>query len=352
MHQMTHRKCVIDCDPGHDDLAAIMLLCYSPSLDLQFISTTHGNQTVNKTYQNARRTLNLIKLADKIPVYRGFSRPLVREGVACPEIHGESGLGGVDWNPIDSTMPKNPALDLLGYKSEEELCPTDFFGHLHRLINEVKEGEKFDIVETASMTNIAQYILAFPADAKKIRVVTMGGNFMVVGNITPFAEFNVLVDPEAYDIVLNSDAELIFAAPLDITHTVLVDDHVLAKIKESTEANSTLFYTMITNLLMFFKDTYKEVFGFECPPLHDPVAVFYLLRPDCFESVKCHVNIETKGEYTYGCCCHDLLLKKKDPQHSKEPNTTVCLKLKEGGHDAFWSEMCRAFNLISKAVGK
>ena len=349
---MTRLKCIIDCDPGHDDLAAIMLLIYSPSLDAQFISTAHGNQTVNKTYQNARRTLNLIKRADKIPVYRGFSKPLIREGVACPEIHGESGLGGVDWTPIDSTMPRNPALDILGYESEEQLCPTDFFNHLHKLINEVKEGERFDIITTASMTNIAQYILAYPADTKKMRIQSMAGNFMVVGNITPFAEFNVLIDPEAYDIVLKSDVEMIFSAPLDITHTVLVDDQVLNKIKESTIENSPLFYTMISSLLTYFKDTYKTVFGFQYPPLHDPVAVFYLLRPDCFESTQCHVDIETKGEFTYGCCCHDLLLKKKDPSKLKEPNATVCLKLKEGGHEAFWNEMCKAFNQISKEVGK
>ena len=349
---MSRQKCILDCDPGHDDLAAIMLLVYSSSLDCQFISTTHGNQTVNKTYQNARRTLNLIKRADKIPVYKGYSRPLIRESVACPEIHGDSGLGGVDWDPIDKTMPRNPVLDLLGYKSEDELKPTDFFNHLHRLISEVPDGQRFQIITTGSMTNIAQYILSFPDDAKKMRVTSMAGNFMVVGNITPFAEFNVLIDPEANDIVLNSGAEMIFAAPLDITHTVLVDSHVMNLIKEATEPYSPTFFKMISSLLMFFKDTYLEVFGFESPPLHDPVAVFYVLHPECFESSKCHVDIETKGQYTYGACCHDLLIKKKDPANAKQPNALVCLKLKEGGHDTFWKEMCNAFNLIAKELGK
>lgn len=349
---MIKKKCVLDCDPGHDDLVAIMLLVYSSSLHPEFITTTHGNQTVNKTYQNARRTLNLINRADKIPVYRGFSKPLIREGVACPEIHGESGLGGVDWDPIDSTMPKNPALDILGYKSEDELIPTDFFKPLHQLISEVKDGDRFDIITTASMTNMAQYILSYPDDAKKIRITSMAGNFLVVGNITAFAEFNVLIDPEANNIILESDAEMIFAAPLDITHTVLVDDLVMAKIKESTFQNSPQFFTMISSLLTFFKDTYKTVFGFSSPPLHDPVAVFYLLHPECFESTTCHVNIETKGEYTYGCCCHDLLLKKKDPSKAQEPNATVCLKLKPGGLDTFWTELCKVFELIAKEVGK
>ncbi|OHT13170.1 Inosine-uridine preferring nucleoside hydrolase family protein [Tritrichomonas foetus] len=349
---MSRTKCILDCDPGHDDLAAIMLMVCSDKLDPQFISTTHGNQTVNKTYQNARRTLNLIKRADKIPVYRGFSRPLVRESVACPEIHGESGLGGVDWEPIDATMPRNPVLDLLGYKTEDELQPTDFYKHLHQLISEVPEGERFQVITTGSMTNIAQYLLAYPNDAKKMTVTSMAGNFMVVGNITSFAEFNVLIDPEANDIVVKSEAEMIFAAPLDITHTVLVDSKVMEMIKEATEPHSPLFYNMISSLLMFFKDAYLHVFGFESPPLHDPVAVFYLLHPECFESEKCHVDIETKGEFTYGACCHDLLMKKKDPSKAKPANVTVCLKLKEGGHEIFWKEMCRAFNLIAKEVGQ
>lgn len=349
---MSVKKCILDCDPGHDDFAAIILLLCAPSLDVQFISTSHGNQSVNKTYQNTRRTLNLIKRADKIPVYRGFSTPLVRKSLAAAAIHGESGLGGCDWSAIDATMPRNPALDLLGYKKENELCPTDFYGHLHRLLSEVKDGERFEIIATAAMTNIAQYILTYPEDAKKMRIQSMGGNFNVVGNVSPFAEFNVLIDPEAYNIVLNSEAEMIFAAPLDITHTVLVDDQVMERIKEATEPNSPLFYNIVSNLLNFFKDSYKNVYGFPYPPLHDPVAVFYLLRPDLFESVECHVDVETKGEFTYGCCCHDIVERRKGPQNAKKPNAIVCLKLKEGGQKVFWDEMINAFNIVSKDARK
>ena len=346
-------KCVLDCDPGHDDLAMIMLAVYNPKLDVQFISTTHGNQTVNKTYMNARRTLTLIKRADKIPVYRGYSRPLVRESVACPEIHGESGLGGVDWSEVDKEMPPNPALKLLGYDDESQLQPTDFFKHLHRLISETKEGERFNVITTGSQTNIAQYLLAYPQDAKKIKMTTMAGNFMIVGNITPFAEFNVLIDPEATDYILKSGVEYVFAAPLDITHTVLITENVLNDIRNATRPYSPRFAEMIEKLLMFFKDTYKEVFGFNDPPLHDPVAAFYVIAPEWFESQQCHVDIETKGEYTYGCCCTDLLLKKRDPSKAVKPNNaTVCLKLKEGGHDAFWKAMIAVWTEIAKEVGK
>lgn len=344
-------KCVLDCDPGHDDLAMIMLAVYNPKLDVQYISTTHGNQTVNKTYINARRTLNLIKRADKIPVYRGYSRPLTRESVACPEIHGESGLGGVDWDPVDKTMPRNPALDILGYKDESELRPTDFFKHLHRLIEESED--RFNVITTGSQTNIAQYLLAYPEDGKKIRMTTMAGNFMVVGNITPFAEFNVLIDPEAADYIIKCGVDYHFAAPLDITHTVLITDQILERIRSSLSPLAPTFCEMLIKLLTFFKDTYRDVFGFESPPLHDPVAAFYLIAPEYFHAVRCHVDIETKGEYTYGACCTDLVLKKRDPSKAVKPdNATVCLKLKEGGHDAFWDAIIGAWTEIAKEVGK
>mgnify|MGYP004700451731 FL=1 len=341
-------KCILDCDPGHDDMVAIMLMMYSSSLDPQFITTVHGNQTVQKTYLNARRTLHLIQCGDKIPVYRGYSAPLCRDGIACPEIHGESGLGGVDWNEFDKTLPRNPALDILGYSDESELKPNDFFKHLHRLIEEVPTGERFQVITTASMTNIAQYILAYPDDAKKIRISCMAGNFKTVGNILPFSEFNVLVDPEATDRLLKSGIEFHFSAPLDITHTVLVTDDVMKKIYDATYQYSPKFFNVINALLMFFKDTYRDVFGFASPPLHDPVAVYYLLHPEQFKEVHCHVDIETKGEYTYGACCSDLLMKKI----TKPPNAYVCLELINNGIESFWNTLIDVWSRIAQKIGK
>ena len=346
-------KCALDCDPGHDDLAMIMLAVYNPKLSVQYISTTHGNQTVNKTYLNARRTLTLIKRADKIPVYKGYSRPLIRDSIACPEIHGESGLGGVDWKKIDEEIPKNPALDIMGYKDESELKPNDFFIHLHKLIMELKDDEKFNIISTGSQTNTAQYLLAYPEDAKKIKFTCMAGNFTIVGNIMPFAEFNVMIDPEATNYILNSGVEYVFAAPLDITHTVLITDKVMEEIRNSTKVYSPLFAEMIEKLLLFFKDSYRDVFGFIYPPLHDPVAAFHVISPECFEHEECHVDIETKGEFTYGCCCTDLIYKKKGFNEKfvgKKHNATVCLKLKEGGIDAFWKAMIEVFTNIAKEI--
>jgi inosine-uridine nucleoside N-ribohydrolase len=343
-------KCALDCDPGHDDLAMIMLAVYSPKLDVQFISTVHGNQTVDKTYINARRTLTLIKRADRIPVYRGYSKPLVRSSVVCPEIHGESGLGGVDWSSIDSAMPRNPALDLQGYSNDSQLQPTDFFNHLHRLIAE--SPDRFDLIVTGSQTNIAQYLMAFPADASKLRITVMAGNFTVIGNISPFAEFNVLIDPEATRYILSTPVDYVFAAPLDITHTVLVTSQVLDLIRAATEPYSTEFAKTIVSLLVFFKDTYKTVFQFEDPPLHDPIAAFHLIAPEAFEHIQLHVDIETAGEFTAGACCSNLVEKRRKPEKSSKPdNATVCLKLKPGGLDLFWKCMIDTWGKIAQEVG-
>ena len=346
-------KCALDCDPGHDDAIMIMLAVYHPKLSVQYISTTHGNQTVNKTYLNARRILTLIHRADTIPVYKGYSRPLIRESIACPEIHGESGLAGVDWEKIDKKMPKNPALNIMNYTDESELKPNDFFLHLHKLISQLDENEKFYIISTGSQTNTAQYLLAYPDDAKKIIFTCMAGNFTIVGNIMPFSEFNVMIDPESTNFILNSGVEYFFAAPLDITHTVLITDEIMEKIRNNIKKYSNEFAEIIENLLMFFKDSYKEVFNFNFPPLHDPVAAFHVIEPDVFEHENCHVDVETKGEFTYGCCCSDLIYKKKGFNKyfaGKKNNAVVSLKLKEGGLDKFWNTLIDVFVDIAKEI--
>lgn len=338
-------KCILDCDPGHDDLAAIFLACMNEKIDLQFLVSVHGNETVNKTYVNCRRGLALCGLANKIPVYKGYAKPLVREAVACPEIHGENGLGGIDWKIVDDYLDRpeqtNPAFKRLGIQNVDELKPYDFMKHLHELIMEVPDNERFTIIATAAATNIAQYLMCYPSDANKIRVVSMAGNFNVVGNIGPFAEFNVLIDPEAYQAILDSDVELIFAAPLDITHTVLATEEVIADIDKKTAG--TNFGSMFHTLLCFFKKTYNDVFNLPDPPLHDPVAVFYCIHPELFESRKLHCDIECQGKYTYGACCTDLLLFKTKKQ---EPNTKVCLKLTDIAK--FWEVMGDACNAVSK----
>lgn len=317
----------LDCDPGHDDMMAIMLASTNPRLCLKGISSTHGNQTVDKTYLNALRTTFLT--GNPVPVYRGYAAPLVRESRACPEIHGESGLGGFDWAEIDKLLDPHPG----------DIC--QFFNALKHEIDEYyeKTGKKFTVVTTASFTNLAQFLKAYPAYAQKIRVVSMAGNFKTIGNIGPWSEFNVLIDPEATQFILDSGVWITFV-PLDVTHTVLFTPEQKARVQQLPNKK---FATLIVNLLEFFKKTYKEVFGFEYPPVHDPTAIFYLLAPEAFETVDVNVEIECQGKYTYGACCADWF-----GQFGREKNATVCLKVDV---NKFWDAMLEALRVCAVQGG-
>ncbi|CAL5980335.1 Uridine_nucleosidase [Hexamita inflata] len=312
----------LDCDPGHDDMMAIMLASTSPALNLVGISTTHGNQSVDKTFVNAVRTTFLT--GNRVPVYRGFAEPLTRQSKACPEIHGESGLGGFDWTDVDKQIMVEP----------KDICA--FYTALKAAIDtHATQNSLFTIVSTASFTNIAQFIKAYPEYASKIKLVSMAGNFKTIGNILPWSEFNVLIDPEACQYLLDMKVHITFI-PLDVTHTVLFTPDVESRIKSISNAK---FSTLIINLLNFFKDTYKSVFKFDFPPLHDPVAVYYLLNPNAFVTENVHVSIETKGEFTFGACCADWF-----KQFGGAENCTVCLKVDV---EAFWNEMIKSLEVCA-----
>ncbi|TGO21016.1 hypothetical protein BPAE_0248g00100 [Botrytis paeoniae] len=269
----------LDCDPGHDDAFAILLSAYHPSLNLLGISTVHGNSSINHTTYNATSLLTAIS-ATHIPVYRGSGAGLVRPGVHAPAIHGESGLEGTDLLPTPAKGPVDePAIDAMA-----------------KALFATPAGSAW-VVATGALTNIALCFQKYEGLAEHIKGVSiMGGsvgngftNAVLgqvdhkerIGNWSVWAEFNILVDPEAAAFIfdnpfLKTKAVLI---PLDITHQVLATKEVqdmLRNGKEGTE-NTTL-RTMLVELLTFFAATYDRVFGIsEGPPLHDPLAVAVIM---------------------------------------------------------------------------
>jgi inosine-uridine nucleoside N-ribohydrolase len=157
-------------------------------------------------------------------------------------------------------MPKNPALEILGYKDEKELKSNDFFIHLHKILSNLKDDEKFNIISTASQTNTAQYLLAFPEDAKKIRMIVMGGNFLTVGNIAPFAEFNIMIDPESVNLILNSGVEYIKVIAIIFFVPILASMQVKSNIILSSLLIKSLpffisFFSLIEKNLIFFNES-------------------------------------------------------------------------------------------------
>nr|NIR18070.1 pyrimidine-specific ribonucleoside hydrolase RihA [Desulfobacterales bacterium] len=169
------KKVLLDCDPGHDDAVAIMLACASNELEVKGITTVAGNQTGEKTFQNALKVLSLIR--EELPIARGLDVPLLRELVTAPDIHGETGLDGAALPDPRVEPVKSHAVNFI-------------------VESVLSSREAVYVISTGPLGNIASALLIAPAIKEKIeRIVLMGGG-VFDSNVTPAAEFNVYVDPE------------------------------------------------------------------------------------------------------------------------------------------------------------
>jgi pyrimidine-specific ribonucleoside hydrolase len=274
-------KILIDCDPGHDDMVAILLACASPELEVLGVTTVAGNQTGEKTWGNARRILTLIGRQD-IPAARGADRPLLREPIVAPEIHGVSGLDGAE-------LPAPGFPGLSGHA-------VDF---LIRTI--LGSREPVTLVPTGPLTNVALALRQAPELARKLRRIVLMGGAVHDSNVTPAAEFNIYVDPEAARIVFECGAPIVMVG-LDVTNQARLS---FADIDELASWNGKVS-RVLAPLLRFFARANREVFGFDGAPLHDALAVAHLLRPEVIRTRSMNVVVETAGEYTRGRTVADV----------------------------------------------
>lgn len=270
------RPIILDCDPGHDDAIALILACASPSLDIRAVTTSAGNQTPDKTLNNALRILTLLGRSD-IPVAGGALKPLARELIIADNVHGESGLDG-------------PTLPEPGFEPQTE--------HAVELMARVlEESDKpVTLVPTGPLTNIALLLATHRELTDKIeRIVLMGGG-AETGNWTPAAEFNIYVDPQAADMVFSSGIPITMCG-LDVTHRAQIMDEDIERIRAIDNPVSDV----VADLLDFFMIYHRDPkWGLEGAPLHDPCTIAWLLAPELFTAQDCWVGIETKGEYTQG----------------------------------------------------
>jgi inosine-uridine nucleoside N-ribohydrolase len=295
MHVKT--KIILDCDPGHDDAIAILLAAADPLAELLAVTTVAGNQTVDKTSYNALRVLTLAGRRD-IPVAAGCDRPLYRELVTAPKIHGMSGLDG-------ASLPE-PAFALDAR-------------HAVELITEVAfaSDQPVTLVPTAPLTNIAMALRREPQLKTHIsRIVWMGGS-AGEGNTTPSAEFNAYVDPEAAEMVFRSGIPITMVG-LDVTHQALFTEENARAVR----ALGSPVTAAVADLLDFFRGTYLAEFGFRGCPLHDPCAVAEALHPGMVASAPMRVEIETEGRWTRGRTVCD-----RRGVWKKEPNADVGIHL-------------------------
>ena len=275
------QKVILDCDPGHDDALAILLAGAAPELELLAITTVAGNQTLPKTTLNARRVASAAGL--RVPIAAGADRPLVRPQRVAGNIHGESGLDG----PTFAGEPDVP------------LDPR----HAVDLIIELVMANPGEVVliPVGPLTNIALAMRREPAIVERIKHISIMGGAWGLGNQTPSAEFNILVDPEAARIVMESGAPITLV-PLELTHQAKAMPDVI----ERFDAIGTPLGDLSAELLRFFASTYKAIHGFEGPPLHDPCAVAWVIDPTIVDTKPVHVDVETQGEFTYGRTAIDI----------------------------------------------
>ena len=272
---------ILDCDPGHDDALAILLAAANPAVDLLAITTCGGNQTVEKCTINARRMCSVAGITD-VPIARGAAGPLLGSLHIGEYVHGVSGLDGPSW--AEPTVP------------EADECAHDL---IVRILREA--AEPVTLIPTGPLTNVALVLSAHPELASKIREIVLMGGSTERGNDTPYAEFNIRVDPEAADIVFASGLPVTMCG-LNITHQALATPDVAERLR----ALGTAMGDLCVELLTFFSASYLRTWGFTSPPLHDPVAVARVIDPEVVRCVPAPVVIETTGVHTRGATVVDL----------------------------------------------
>ena len=275
---MSRQSIIIDCDPGQDDAVALFLAMASPEeLEILGITAVAGNVPLELTQRNVRLMCDIAGRGD-IPVFAGCDRPMVRELLTAEKVHGKTGIDGVDIVEPETPLQDRHAVDFI----VETL--------------RAAEDESVTLVPTGPLTNIGTVIDRAPDVLPKIRqLVIMGGAMREGGNYSPSAEFNILVDPHAADIVFTCGRP-ITSMGLDVTHQVLSTRARVERIRKlgSPVAEAT------AGMLGFFERHDSKKYGVEGAPLHDPCTIAWLLAPELFEGKFCNLSVETRSELTMG----------------------------------------------------
>ena len=276
------RKIIIDTDPGQDDAVAILLALASPEIETLGIVAVAGNVPLELTAKNARIICELAGRPD-IKVFAGCDRPMRHTLVTAEHVHGKTGLDG----PV---MP-DPSMPL------QDQHGVDFIIETLR----AEPSGTVTLCPLGPLTNIATAFERAPDIVERVQeIVLMGGAYFQVGNITPAAEFNIYVDPEAADIVFKSGRPIV-VMPLDATHQALTT----APRVEAFRNLGTEPGRMVAEWTDFFERFDKEKYGSAGAPLHDPCVIAYLIQPEIFTGRHVNVEIETQSTLTRGMTVAD-----------------------------------------------
>ncbi len=294
---MSPRPVILDVDPGHDDAVALMLACGHPGLDLLAVTTVAGNVTIEKTTRKVLRILSLVG-CDHVPVGAGASGPLKRPLHTAEDIHGKSGLDGPEEIPDAAFGP-----------DERDAVA---------LISDTLKAspEPVTLVPVGPLTNIALLLREHPDLKDRVARISLMGGSIGLGNTTPAAEFNIYVDPEAAREVFESGLPITMSG-LDVTHQAGASPDEREQLRATGKVGG-----VVAGFLDFFAATYERVFGFDAPPLHDPVAVAAVLEPGLLKTRPMRVDVECESDLTRGETVCDFY-----GVTGKKPNAEVGVEL-------------------------
>jgi pyrimidine-specific ribonucleoside hydrolase len=278
------RRVLLDCDPGHDDAIAILLALARPEWEVESISIVAGNTVLPNAVRAATQVLTIAERTN-VPVYAGMDRPMLRELRTAAHVHGESGIEGPAL-PEPQVAPRaTHAVDWL----------------TERLTTARDTDDPVEVAATGPLTNLGVVLERDPSLARGIsRLVLMGGA-ITEGNVTPSAEFNIWVDPEAAAIVFDADTEVTMIG-LDVTHRAILPT---ARFEELRDLGNPVG-VLTAELCDFFLRFHRSTYGFDGVPIHDAVAVAALLDPSLVETRSLHVDVETDSRFCDGRTVVDL----------------------------------------------
>ena len=289
---MTSKRIIIDTDPGVDDALAFLLALASPEIQLEALTTTQGNVTLEKATRNALSVLELAH-ASHIPVAGGSVLPLVQPLRASAYVHGESGLG-------DAQLPESQAKPIPQHA-------VDYL--IERVLAAPGEISVFPI---GPLTNIAMAIRKEPRFADSVKeLVIMGGAILEHGNITPQAEFNIYVDPHAAHIVFHSGIPITLI-PLDVTHKCLLLQEHVDRLMKIPSPISRFIRDAIQVYIQYSSD-----FGYLGCALHDPLTLATIIAPDLLTLKEYYVDVDISGGVSMGKTFADIINVTKNPVNMK-----------------------------------
>jgi purine nucleosidase len=305
---------IIDTDPGQDDAVAILLALASPEVEILGITAVAGNVPLALTEVNARKICELADRSD-IKVYSGADRPMARKLVTAEHVHGRTGLDGPDLPEPKMKLEKQHAVDFI----------------IETLM--ARPAGTVTLCVLGPMTNIALALNKEPRIATRIkRIIAMGGGFFEGGNVTPAAEFNIYVDPQAARLVFDSGIPITLL-PLDCTHQALTTKARVEKFRAMKNKTGPA----TAQLLDFFERFDEQKYGTDGGPLHDPCVIAWLLHPELFTSRDVNVSIECESELTMGMTVIDWWR-----VTDRKANATVCRSINADGF----------FNLLTERLAK